>query len=137
MKNGWVLAAALLLLGGCLSSPIPEGYSGPIATVSDTAISETSNRAQFFYLGEIDGQRIDNVLFTTRARNSGRGAQLTTAQFSRDVPAKPLNLVLEGRIDYGAPIEAIVNRSTVVRGVLTAERQEVWLEDAVTGQRIE
>jgi hypothetical protein len=149
----WVLA--LLSLSGCVTSPIPENYSGPLATIRDTTLSETPNRAQFFYLSEIDGQRIENVLIATRKANAGRGFSLTTVSFSRDVPAKASAYTLEGRISYGAPIQEILNSSTVytvqktltftpesnktyvVRGTLTADRKEIWLEEAATGKRVE
>ena len=148
---------ALLLavsLSGCATSPIPENYSGPLATVRDTAVSETSNRAQFFYLAQVDGQPVENVLGATRRANSGRGFAMSPVTFSREVPANPSTFTLAGRVAYGAPIQEIVNSGTVytvekkvtvtprsnttyvVKGTLTAERQDVWLEDS-TGKRVE
>lgn len=145
---------ALLALPGCVTSPIPEGYSGPIATIRDSAASETSTRAQFFFLSEIDGQPVKNVLGATRQANSGRGFSLSTVPFSRSVPAKQATFTIEGKIAYGAPIQEIMNMGTVytvqkkvtfapqsnqtyvVKGTLTAERRDVWIEDE-QGKRIE
>jgi hypothetical protein len=144
------------ICSGCVTAPaIPEGYSGPIATVNDSTMSETYNRAQFYYLGEIDGRRIDNVLFKTRQQNSGKGFSLATSQYSRQVPAGLRQLKLQAKIGYGAPIQEILNSSTVyevektisvtlesnktyvVKGKLSAEEKSVWLEESDTGKRIE
>jgi len=148
------ISVALLALAGCATSPIPEGYSGPIATIRDSASSETANRAQFFFLSEIDGNPVKNVLGATRQANSGRGFSLNTVPFSRSVPAKQATFTIEGKIDYGAPIQAIINMGTVysvqkkvtfapqsnrtyiVKGTLTANRRDVWIEDD-QGKRIE
>ena len=150
------LLTLVVFCSGCETAPaIPEDYSGPIATVSDSTASETNSRAQFYYLGEIDGNRIDNVLFKTRKQNSGKGFSLTTSQYSRQVPAGPHQLKLFAKIGYGAPIQEILNSSTiyetqqtirvtlegnknyVVKGTLSAVEKAVWLEEADTGKRIE
>lgn len=155
MKEVCFCVLALISLSGCVTAPIPANYSGPIATIRDTAVSESSNRAQFFFLSEIDGQKVDNVLFATRRANSGRGFSLSTIPFARDVPAITSMLKLEARIGYGAPIQELLNSGTVyttertislrpesnktyvVKGTLTADQKEVWLEDAETGKRVE
>lgn len=150
------LLTLLAICSGCVTAPaIPENYSGPIATVGDSTMSETYNRAQFYYLGEIDGRQIDNVLFKTRQQNSGKGFSLTTSQYSRQVPAGLHQLKLQAKIGYGAPIQEILNSSTVyeaertirvtlesnktyvVKGKLSAEEKSVWLEESDTGKRIE
>lgn len=155
MKFFLISVLALVSLCGCVTAPIPENYSGPIATIRDSANSETSSRAQFYYVSEIDGQRIRTVLGATRSANQGRGFSLSPVTFARDVPARLSTFTIEGRIGYGAPIQEIVNQSTVysierritftpesnktyvVKGTLTAERKEVWLEEADTGKRID
>lgn len=150
------LACALVLASAaCVTPPIPENYSGPIAIIRDTAASESANRAQFFYLSEIDGRKVENVLMASRKANAGRGFSMSTVDFARDVPAKASTLLLEGRVAYGAPIQEIINSGTVytvqktlnftpesnkayvVKGVLSAERKEVWLEEVATGKRIQ
>ncbi|HVY05526.1 MAG TPA: hypothetical protein VHB46_06080 [Burkholderiales bacterium] len=155
MKNSICCALALAILCGCTSAPIPKDYSGPIATIQDWARSEDSSRAQFFYLSEIDGRKVDNILLATRQANYGKGASNTPVTFSRQVPARASKLKIEGRIGYGAPIQEMFHSSTmytaeatldftpepnktyVVRGVLTPNKQEVWLEEADTRKRIE
>lgn len=143
------------LVAACATSPVPKGYTGPLATVQDSALSESATRAQFFYLSHIDGRRIDNVLGQTRKTNAGRGFSMTPAQYRRDLPATASTLKLEATVDYGAPIQAMMNSSTmytaertitvtlesnktyVVKGVLTADKKDVWLEELDTGKRVE
>lgn len=155
MNRVWMAAACAMVFAGCTTTPIPKDYSGPLATVQDTAQSETGSRAQFYYLSEIDGRRIDNVLGETRKANQGRGFSLSPVSFRRDVPAQATTLKLEARVGYGAPIQELVNASTmytvermvnvklesnktyVVKGVLSAEKKDVWLEDQATGARVE
>jgi hypothetical protein len=80
---------------------------------------------------------------------------LATSQYSRQVPAGLRQLKLQARIGYGAPIQEILNSSTVyevertisvtlesnktyvVKGKLSAEEKSVWLEESDTGKRIE
>jgi hypothetical protein len=155
MKKIVTLSVFCLVLSGCVTAPIPPDYSGPIARIQDTAIAESTNRAQFYYVRQVDGQKVDNVLFETRKLNRGRGFSQPVASFERNIPARSSTLQLAARIGYGAPIQEITNASTVytaektikfspesnrtyvVKGNLTATQQEVWLEDASTGARIE
>ena len=154
MKNLIVAAAASLVLSGCVTSPIPADYSGPLATIRDTGMAESANRSQFFFLAEIDDQPITNGRSESKRANSGRGFGLAPQPFSRDVPARQSTFTLKGEIEYGAPIQAMLNANTlykaekkvtftpeprktyVVKGVLTADKQEVWLEDD-TGKRVQ
>lgn len=80
---------------------------------------------------------------------------MTTSQYSRQVPAGLRQLKLLAKIGYGAPIQEILNSSTVyeaertirvtlegnktyvVKGKLSAEENAVWLEESDTGKRIE
>lgn len=153
MKKFSVAALALLLLSACATSPIPDGYSGPVATVRDTAMSESATRAQFFFLSEIDGNLVDNGRSASKRGNSGRGFNLSPKPFSRQVPAKQSTFTLKGEVEYGAPIQAMMNAGTlykvekkvtftpqsnktyVVKGVLTEKKRDVWLEDD-TGRRV-
>ena len=153
MKRLLLATAASLMLAGCVTSPIPENYSGPLATIRDTGMSESANRSQFFFLAEVDGQPVENARSVSKRANSGRGFGLSPQPYSREVPAKPSTFTLKGEVEYGAPIQAIMNAGTlykvekkvtftpqsrktyVVKGTLSAKNQDVWLEDD-TGQRV-
>jgi hypothetical protein len=146
--------AIALAVAGCATSPIPEGYTGPIATIRDSARSEGGTRALFFFVSEIDGKQIQTSLAQTRAANYGRGFALTPSVIERKIPARPAVLKLEGHTAYGAPIQEIVmasqmyevteviefdpkpNGRYVVQGILEEGQKSVWLEDEVTHQRV-
>ncbi len=146
--------ASLAFLASCVSSPIPEGYTGSTATIRDSARPESGSRAIFFYVAKIDGNAIKDSLAVTRQVNYGRGASLTPKVIERKVPARPLVLTLEGRTAYGAPIQEIFNTKTmyrvdaivefepapdrvyVVMGILQQDRTEIWLADDATGERV-
>ena len=68
-----MLVAILSLLGGCVTSPIPPGYTGPTATNVDDSTMETKFRATYFFVSEINGNRVENNLSVFRAANRGRG----------------------------------------------------------------
>jgi hypothetical protein len=79
----FVVAAFALLLAGCLTnSTLPEGYTGPTATIKDSVAADHENhgyfldkslltRADFFYVSRIDGKRVFNSLGKTAGANSG------------------------------------------------------------------
>ena len=143
-----------LAVAGCATSPIPEGYTGPIATIRDSARSESGSRALFFFVSELDGKQIETSLARTRAANYGRGFALTPSAIERKIPAKPTTVKLEGHTAYGAPIQELVmasqmyevidmvefdpkpNGRYVVEGILEEGKKSVWLEDEATHQRV-
>jgi hypothetical protein len=77
-------AASFVFLAARVGSPIPEGYTGPTATIRDTARPESGSRAIFFYVAKIDGNAIPESLAVTRQVNYGRGASLTPIIVSTD-----------------------------------------------------
>jgi hypothetical protein len=158
------ISVALILVGilsGCTTSPIPTNYSGPIATVQDNATADSGHRAEFFFLSEIDGRRIDNILTASVAANWGKGFSVEIVPFQRQIPAKTVTVKIQGRVKYGAPIQELLNAATLytvertivftpasnktyaVFGRLTADQRTIWLldtetqKDVETGQRID
>ena len=151
---GRLFAALALFLGGCATSPIPPGYTGPTAKIVDSSEMETKFRAAYFFVSEVNGARIETNLDALRAANRGRGMSISAGTLSRAVPATSTKLKLEGRNAYGAPIQEIVMALTMrsveelievnlkpdetyqVRGVLAEGKDEVWLEVLGTGERV-
>ena len=85
---------SLAFLAACVSSPIPEGYTGPTATIRDSARPESGSRALFFYVAKIDGNAIKDSLAVTRQVNYGRGASLraeASRGWRRDPPSQRAN----------------------------------------------
>jgi hypothetical protein len=148
-----------LLLAACAAptTNVPETYKGPVAIIRDTAVSQTSNKANIFYLKAVDGQAIRNSLIATRQDNAGRGFALGTTEIERPVLPQAGVFSVAGRTEYGAPIQALTGtvyqvagevrftpeagKRYVVRGELGEQYCAVWIEEAgtraVVGEKVE
>ena len=147
-----VIVATAATLGACTSSPIPDGYTGPIASVTDSMTQRSATSVDIFYLAKIDGRSIDESLSATRSRNYGRGFAMDPVIVSRDVPAREETFTIVGRTDYAAPILALVNKvyevsgetrfapepnkAYMVRGTLGDEGSAVWIEERDSGKLV-
>ena len=149
----WLCLAALLSLAGCATyKHVPDGYSGPVAQLLDSAYQLSGGKGELFYIESINGNAIQNAANATRRASYGRGFALTTMTESRSVKAEPMRLKLVGTNVTAAPVHEIASRAigeffTVsgeieftpqrgkayrVIGKLTKESAEVWLEDFET-----
>lgn len=155
-----LVVATLLVaagLSGCaLYQPVPPGYTGPIATVSDSGFSENGTKAQLFVLLEVDGNAIPNSFKASAGASYGRGFSLTTQIVDRQVPAKPMRVKLRASHTTGAPIHALFSQAIgsfysvegvvdfspqpqgkyIVKGELKKEGSSVWIEDLATHQPV-
>jgi len=149
-----ILPALLFaVLSGCANyKPVPEGYTGPVATVSDSGFSEDGSKAQLFVLSDVDGNRIATSIGASAQASQGRGFALTIDIIQRQVPAKPMKVGLRATHITAAPIQAIAsqmagtffsvegavdfspkpNGKYVVKGELKKEGSSVWIEDSDT-----
>ncbi|MES2840666.1 MAG: hypothetical protein V4794_10335 [Pseudomonadota bacterium] len=153
-----ILAAllAVTLVGCAAYQPIPPGYVGPVATVSDSGFAEDGTKAQLFVLAEVDGNGIPNSFGASAGASYGKGFALTTRVVDRQVPAKPMKVKLRASHTTGAPIQAMFSQAAgtffsvdgvvdftpkadgkyVVKGELKKEGSSVWIEDANTNQPV-
>jgi hypothetical protein len=150
-------ALLFVVLSGCASyKPVPDGYTGPVATVSDSGFAEDGSKAQLFVLSEVDGNRIDTSIGASAGASHGRGFALTASIIERQVPAKPMKVALRATHTTAAPIHAIAsqmagtffsvdgvvdfspqpNGKYVVKGELKKDASSVWIEDANTQQPV-
>ncbi len=145
-----IISSLLVFLAACTHNPIPEGYTGPLATVTDTFSQRSGVSADFFVLTAINDRQIDDSIGGTRMANQGQGFSQRPVALSRLVPAQPAKFTLKGRRQYGAPILELVNKiyqisgdleftpepgaRYVVRGTLSEEYSAVWMENSVTGE---
>ncbi len=157
MKRHLAALAAAALLAGCATyQPVPEGYAGPVAIVSDSSQSESNSKAQLFAMTEIDGNRIMNGFWASANASQGRGFALTVVNTERSVPAKAARVTLRGSHTTAAPIQAMASQVAgtffsvegvvnfeprpdgkyVVKGELKKGASSVWIEDAATGQPV-
>lgn len=145
-----VAALAALLVAGCTTNPVPEGYTGPTANVADSYTQRGGTGVDFFFLAKVDGHAVYESLTATAVANSGNGFAMTPSVVERPIPAKPSTVTIKGRTHYAAPIlelantvyeisgdvafNPLPNHSYVVKGVLEEAHSAVWIEDKATGQ---
>jgi hypothetical protein len=159
MKKWAPILAITVITAGCaaIDTAVPQGYSGPVSIVKDSIRTRGSSQAEFFYLAEVDGRRIEDSLRRTMVRNQGLGFHMTPALVERNVPAKASTYRITGRTGYAAPILALTNpvyevtgtvsftpepyKTYVVRGELGASYAAVWMEEEgtqkIVGEKIE
>lgn len=148
MRKCALVGLLALSLGGCVTQPVPAGYSGPLAKVQDTFAKRSDRSVDIFYLAAINGKKIDNALLTTETANAGRGFAMDAQGYTRDVPAQTATFSLTARTHYAAPILELTNpvyqvkgdvqfaplpgHTYIVRGELRSDYGAIWLEDAET-----
>jgi hypothetical protein len=152
------LAASLVVLvQGCASPPpAPEVFSGPTATIADSANGGGMGGGAFFSVARVDGKPVRNNLEASRSASYGRGFDLRIANVERKVLAGKVKLEIFGRVAQGAPIQELFSsmrdRLYTVGGVIDVElkpdtryrvngvlhelRREVWLEEEGSRQVI-
>lgn len=155
-KIYFAFVIAILLHGCATYNPIPEGYTGPVATIADSGFAESNAKAQIFALMEIDGNKIQNSFGASAAASQNQGFRLTTRFVSRPIPARPMKVKLTGSHTTAAPIHALFSQASgsffsvdgivdftpapggnyVVKGDLKKEGSSVWIEDTVTKQAV-
>ncbi|MFZ2539553.1 MAG: hypothetical protein WAX04_11715, partial [Oscillospiraceae bacterium] len=146
------------IMSGCASyNPIPEGYSGQKASIQDSALEQSSQKADFFYVESVDGHDIENSVIVTSQANRGRGFSMTPKTIGREIPARLTTLKIVGRTVYAAPILDLTNtvyqvkgniqftpeanKFYTIKGELGESYSAVWVEEygvgAVAGTKIE
>ena len=151
------IALITAALAGCANyKPVPEGYAGPVATISDSGIAEDGSKAQMFVVDQVDGNRIWNSFNASAQASSGQGFRLNARFIDRKVPAKPMKIGLKASHTTGAPIQALLSQAAgtffsvegvvdfspkpngryVVKGELKKEGSSVWIEDVETKQAV-
>lgn len=143
-------AALALLVSACVVSPVPEGYTGPVAHISDSITPRNAISTDFFYVAKINGFNIPDSIAATEGSNRVPGALKTPVVVARDVPADEESFTIVGHTHYTTPVYALTNtvydvtgeikfaplsnHRYVVKGVLGDSYAAVWIEDAQTGQ---
>jgi hypothetical protein len=153
-----LLLAAAALLGGCAAPVklVPEGYSGPTATLSDSIYQESGSKGRVFAAVEVDAQAIPSALDATRRASAGRGFSLVMAGDGRAVIARPMRVKLVASHITAAPIHEFALRASgefhsvegtvdwtpqagksyVVRGSLQPTGSSVWIEENATKLKV-
>lgn len=154
-----VVLTSFATLTACstFKTAVPEGYSGPTATLKDSDDTYSASKADMFYALTVNGNDVDNARFSTRRANEGRGMMMAVQKFERKIPATPQAINIVGRTIFAAPIQAMTstvyqvkgvvnftpeaNKVYVIRGKLDETYSAVWIEEestkAVVGEKIE
>ncbi len=159
MKKLFISICLALGLTGCATfeSPIPAGYTGPMAVIKDSAKAESPRKADIFFLSKIDQLKIKSSLVATRTENRGKGMSMAPVVLDRKVPAQSATFTITGRTEYAAPILALTNpvyevsgevtfvpekdKNYIVVGELGEKYSAVWIKEAesdkVVGEKVE
>ncbi|MEM7502334.1 MAG: hypothetical protein AAF417_09835 [Pseudomonadota bacterium] len=158
--NSWrkqkklVFAVTLVGLVSCANRPaIPPEYTGPVATIQETAVRVDQGKAQMFYLSKIDGVYMrDNSASRSFLRSSGKGNNLTIVDSPYDVPAQQHVFTIQGghvwAMDGRGILEADLTvtgdiefepkegNTYLINGSLSEEESVVWIKEQSTGEII-
>jgi hypothetical protein len=152
IKHFFVITLVLFLSACATYKPVPDGYTGPVALIRDSAQSESAGKGQLFYVQSIDGNPIQNARNATRQSSTNTGFVVNTRDVERQVPIRPLKLRLIATHVTGAPIHELASRAAgtffsvegdveftpkagvmyAVRGELKKGASSVWIEDVAT-----
>lgn len=150
------LLVCLLLLAGCTTKTVPDGFSGPTATVRDSYANFVkggffrSEKVDLFIMREMDGKYIDNsMLATYRASfKSSLGFALKPQALERRIPVRPMTITLAVVTQYAAggqyggsrepetlvtrkiKLNPVAGETYVVKGRVEGGAASVWLETA-------
>jgi hypothetical protein len=158
MKSSVTIAVALAatMLAACETTPkpVPQGYTGPVATLKDSArVARGDKCGDFFFLNEYNGNDADNWFQAAARDNHGSGLIfLVVKEFSRPIPARTASFFIVGRTSCAAPIEELATTVLlvggkveftpeadgvyVIKGELAQDHSAVWIEDEKRGVQV-
>jgi hypothetical protein len=153
--------ASLVSLSSCainrLANDVPDTYTGETAWIDDHTYQETSSIGRIFAVVTIDDVNYDNAFRRTNQATAGRGFSLLMVSTGRKIIAgKAQKFELRASHVYAAPIQALWSSASgsnqsidktftftpeptkryIVKGILKQGANDVWIEDAQTGQRV-
>lgn len=152
MKRLTLLVLVSIVLSGCATfhPSIPEGYSGPIATIKDSEKRIDGGKADMFYLSHVDGKEIRSSRTATISASHGLGNTLKTVLLENEVPTGSHVFSIVGKTVYAMPIRALTgtvyevkgdiefspltNGKYIVKGILAEEKCAVWVEIISNGE---
>jgi hypothetical protein len=152
VKKIVLLILSFSVLSGCATfhPTIPEGYSGPVATIQDSEKRIDVGKADLFYLSHIDGRSIRNSRSASMSASYGQGNRLSTVLINNSVPVGSHSFTVVGRTVYAMPARALASTvyevkgdiefspeqdaSYIIKGVLAEEGSSVWIANSSTGE---
>lgn len=157
MINKYLRLASVLLAMSTLTAcankpfePVPEGYTGPVADITDTIDNQTGTSAYMYVVYQVDYKPVANSIAASLNKSYGNGAILTSELISRQVPIEKIALSVMAKKVYAAPVGSWISENPVpvqgkftftpqaghsysVKGVLGIESSVVQLVDDIDG----
>jgi hypothetical protein len=156
MKKLITLMLISTLVTGCATTfhpTVPEGYSGPTATIKDHTTRWDQGKADLFFLSHIDGREIKHSLSESLRKSYGKGNVLHTVLLTNTITAEKHIFTIMGRTVYAMPIRALAgtvyelkgdisftpkpNEAYIIKGKLSEGNSTIWIENISTGKVIE
>lgn len=145
--------ALSLFFTGCVSmyNPVPKGYTGPTAIVSDSFSNKEVTQAHYFILSKVDQKPIETSWGQTRIDNYGQGVMFTPSIIGRPILPKPQLLEIKGLIFFPTDAQLLFGDDLAVegefrftpepgehytvKGTISETESKVWMEDS-RGKRV-
>lgn len=148
---------AVALLAGCasfssLQPATPPDYAGPTANVADQVVQVSGQLLHVFEIAQVDDRRLLSSSIATVQANQGRGFAVAPVALTNELPLQPTRVRLQAATQYAAPLLAMSNptcrtlgdvtftpqegKRYAVRGRITAQACEAWIEDLASGQPV-
>ncbi|WP_125932206.1 hypothetical protein [Thiosocius teredinicola] len=151
MLRNFISLMSLVLLASCATTALPPDYSGPVATIQETAARVDSGKAQMFFLSKIDGNYIEeNSSARSFQQSYGNGNNLTIVNTPYQIPAQAHTYTITGSHVWAMDGRAIFEDSLEVSGEVTFtpktdhtyliggelknDESRVWIKDNETGE---
>ncbi|MEM8844191.1 MAG: hypothetical protein AAGB35_04025 [Pseudomonadota bacterium] len=154
MLKSIILFSSILFITGCLKTvpTVPEDYTGPKSSISDSVQYIDGGKADFFYVSHINGNKIKDSRSESLSASYGNGNNLTTRIMHNSVPVQKQIFTIVGRTTYAMPIREIIGKGYLVEGdieftpeeskgyrvtgLLSKDGSSVWIEDVSNGEII-
>lgn len=141
--------AAVLALSACSSqefvNPVPDGYDGPTAKITDSYSHNTGESAHFFVVKAVDGLPIVDSGHRTDKALSGRTSRMSPKIAARWVKAEEQTFTISAFVQHASKTKGMFGEKMevhgdvtftpkakgryVVKGKLTEEGSSVWIQD--------
>lgn len=154
MYKKCLLAVFSLVLASCASVPaLSPDYSGPVATIQETAVRVDSGKAKMFYISKIDGAYVqDNSSSKSFGASYGQGNNLTIIDSPYSIAAEEHTYTIVGshvwamdgrglieadlRVEGEVKFTPEAGRIYEINGSLSKKESTVWLKDTLTDEII-
>lgn len=147
----FVLICLCFWVAGCaVETDTPQAQRLPItgtAIIKDTFRKTAWNKANFFYVSQIDNKPVQNSFDLTRAKKDRQSLEIRPVPYERRIVAREITVTIWGKTEYGSPnagsamnriagnitFTPAANQTYFIKGELSARYSAVWIE-AANGQ---